>query len=329
MKLLTYFFYKLMEIFPFIPVFAATQKENAINGAIDRITYCLNYMDTMCTDAVSIFGATDAEKAMASSASLMGKVTTTMSMFTGKLIPISAGIGMAIAVLCWVIDIGELAIADRLTFETLIKSFAKVGLAIVLCGAATDIVDGIDAFGAGFTTDVGTNITGGTPLSPDYTALKKAFSDNLTLGAMDFLTITVESIVFTFPVYIMTGIMQLCMYIISFSRLVELKVRASFIGIPFGLLADDGWKGAGGRYIKKYVAIVCQGAVLIVIAKIYGSVCNAAIIASIEEIANNAAGGGDVFHHFFEGCMLTIGAGLATIALMFKSIGIVNDVFGA
>ena len=38
-----------------------------------------------------------------------------------------------------------------------------------------------------------------------------------------------------------------------------------FFPIAMGLMSDDGWRGAGGRYLKKFLAVCCQSAVLVVI----------------------------------------------------------------
>lgn len=105
----------------------------------------------------------------------------------------------------------------------------------------------------------------------------------------------------------------------------EMSVRASFMPIAFALLADDGWRGAGGRYIRKYLAICCQSVVLCMIGGLHSIAFNKLILVFNTNIAEGGAADGSV-----PGAMLFMfGLSFATISLMFKSIGIVNDVFGA
>jgi hypothetical protein len=109
-------------------------------------------------------------------------------------------------------------------------------------------------------------------------------------------------------------------YFIAFSRIIELCVRGAFLPIGLSLMSDDGWHGAGGRYLKKFIAIVCQGAVLVAIAQITGKIME----AFMTNIMTNFTLGNAT-----SSILMMVCIGIACVSVMFKSIGITNDIFGA
>ena len=109
-------------------------------------------------------------------------------------------------------------------------------------------------------------------------------------------------------------------------------MRAAFLPVALALLSDDGWRGAGGRYIKKLLAVTAQGAVLIVICfmtkklmdNAAGSMASFALSSSedLAEMFKNILG-------TLKGPLANLAIGVAGIAFMFKSMQVTSDVFGA
>ena len=100
-----------------------------------------------------------------------------------------------------------------------------------------------------------------------------------------------------------------------------------FFPIAMGLMSDDGWRGAGGRYLKKFLAVCCQSAVLVVIGGLCAYLMRTLAQTVISNIQNT---GGEVNLTLLVGNFsLMLGVGVAMISAMMKSIGIVNDMFGA
>ena len=107
--------------------------------------------------------------------------------------------------------------------------------------------------------------------------------------------------------------------------------------IACALLSDDGWRGAGGRYIRKFIGICAQGAVMVVIGQltggIMGAICSSmksSMRAKVDTAIANAGTkpGFGLVIDIVESTVAIVGIGVACVSLMFKSIGIVNDVFG-
>lgn len=107
-------------------------------------------------------------------------------------------------------------------------------------------------------------------------------------------------------------------YFVQFSRIFELTIRGAFLPIAIALMADDGWRGAGGRYIRKFLAVASQGMVLIMIGNITtGVMRTVATMNATGNIGNTT------------GIVINLGVSVACVSMMFKSINFVNDIWGA
>jgi hypothetical protein len=112
-------------------------------------------------------------------------------------------------------------------------------------------------------------------------------------------------------------------YIVCISRLLEMSARGCFLPIAIAMMSDDGWRGAGGRYIRKYIAVCAQGAVLVVAGTMisYGmSVAGSSMIGQLSSCGSISS--------FLGYLVLFIAIAIAGVSMLFKSIGIVNDAFG-
>lgn len=275
-----------------------------------------------------------------------------------NVIPAMASLGMAIAVVFWMVGFIEMVTEDRMSPEMFIKSFAKLAISIFLCAYASDIANAIRLFGDALMDEIaglisGLNFGGVSGLDPFLSSeenplenvfatlslpkdvLKVTLSDGPSMdldkyaeklatenGDMNFLA--VYGLTFSLmPLLIITAFaMVLVCFIVQATRILEMGVRSAFLPIAFGLIADDGWRGAGGRYIKKYIAICSQGAVLVLIGHLTTLLMNTTIQTTL--VADN----GGIFT-FYYGAGMCLAVGIACVSVMFKSIGFINDVFGA
>lgn len=246
-------------------------------------------------------------------------------------------VGAAIAMAFFLIQLLELTTQERFTIEFFIKFFGKLVISIALILACKTITEQLWNFGEAFTSLINKNyttITANTTLGNSSEALKDKLNDNSQEGNSDkqqfidaavneYKDVNTISLILEFGVvglvlYLMSLILIIVVYIVSFTRVLEMSVRAVFMPIAFALLSDDGWRGAGGRYIKKFIAICAQGAVLILI----GEVSSFAILTSMTTVGSNNG-------NFLMSIVIDLGIAYAGISMMFRSIGIINDVFGA
>lgn len=227
------------------------------------------------------------------------------------------GIGMAIAVLFFLISMVELTTQDRMNIEVFVKFFAKLAIAFGVILYLDRIVIGVYEFGSALTGVI--DYAGrGINLDNEIENAIMAESASAAWGGVNVIVDLLKTVISMFPMLILSSLMILLCYVVSFSRIIELGVRTMFLPIAVALISDDGWRGAGGRYIRKFVALVCQAAVLVGIAVITDLALEAAAVASIGKLGGMSQ------------CVaLMVGCAIACIAIMFKSIGIVNDVFGA
>ena len=245
-----------------------------------------------------------------------------------NVVPAMAGLGIAIAVTFWLMGFIEMVAEDRMSPEMFAKHFAKLAIAVGLCMYAQELVGAVRAFGDAFTTMV---MQAGLGLSLDNLGQGVDNIQNLTTEElaiqlmnnnedMNFILVILAVQSMAMPIYIVSLVMICVCYIIQVTRILELAVRGAFLPVALGLLADDGWRGAGGRYIKKFIAICAQGGVLIFI----GQATQYLMTYGLRAITVD----GNIFG-LFQSFVLSIAVGIACISVMFKSIGFVNDIFGA
>lgn len=245
-------------------------------------------------------------------------------------------VGLALCMLFFIISLLELAMSERMTMEYFIKYLSKLVIGVAAVYYAPKIWEVVVEFG-----DALGNLVKGLPFSVNSSSLEDIqtqLSDGLaesfskmTLQTGAAIWIGLMLVCFAlFPIVGICGVgMTVVAYIVAFSRVLELCVRGVFLPIACSLLSDDGWRGAGGRYIRKILALSCQGAVLSIIGLVTSNIICLAGSHMVTDFAEVAFDGlFDCVGTLMGGFALILGVGFACISLMFKSIGLVNDVFG-
>lgn len=339
--------YTIFENLPIIPVagFGLGEMMMALGASIINMSIALLNIALQSTNSVLDPGGSSGLPAITEA---IGKLESV----TDSAIGISKSLGYVLSFVFWVIAVFEMLIQERLTPETLVKSLARFGVCFVLIDNAKDIHLGLKSFGVALTNDFAPLADKGaeyldTPeisfealFAPPQSATDVIANivSSSPLGAQMWIAMLVYSLLIAIPILLFAGAYYLTICLIQCSRLIELEIRAMFLPIGFSLLADDGWKGAGGRYVKKYTAICCQGIILVLLGGLAETLMSSVVKASFGPLFNAGGvaglitvlfeGGLDVPSMFTGICMMW-GVGIAVIALMFKSINLVNEVFGA
>lgn len=267
-----------------------------------------------------------------------GKIANNLGELANSIAVVMEPIALAIAVLFFIISLIEFAMSDRLTIESFVKFFAKLAIAIACICMCSELTTGIQDFGNALSTFVADKANFGAALADGKSINTSVYNQEFWENAYcnwfqttypnagvfsaiaQVLNIFLAYVLFTLGGIIITAVL----IVISFSRFLELALRAAFMPIAIALIADDGWKGAAGRYIRKFIAICAQGALLTVLMKIFS---NGILVCFGWEITATGVNFSDI--NLFSSAIYVIGFGVAVISVMFKSIGIVNDVFGA
>lgn len=275
-----------------------TSIESAMKGEFGAVTISTDSFDTVFTTAVSIMKT----------------------------------IGFSLCLFFFIMTLVDLLTSERLSFEIFWKHFLKLILGVFMVDNAEKVKDFVIDFGNAFMTDLNFTMKDAVnnPFGQEseFMMALTGFGVEVPLGWL--ILFGLGFLVGLFPL-LLGLIFKGATILIAFSRFLELYLRCTFLPVALALMTDDGWRGAGGRYIKKIIAVSVQGVALIVI----GSLVSFACANGLDNMASSYSIGAGTYlsiTSLLEACFSTIiislGIGLAGLSLMFKSMGIVNDVFG-
>ena len=180
--------------------------------------------------------------------------------------------------------------------------FIKLVAGILLINNALTVLETLLNFGTAIIADMQTSIQSSAssidnPYIDEVNSMGSGFEDNINAAFM--------LIKLFFP-YILNLIIQLVIMVVCFSRMMELVVRGAFAPIGMADIFAEGARANGVRYLRKYVSIALQGAVIVGIARTMnmlnldsGSITSAIIL------------------------------GFATVMIIIKSQGLCDDLCGA
>lgn len=241
-----------------------------------------------------------------------------IDMCINQICPAISGIGLAIAIVFFLIALLELSTSERLTLEFFIKFFSKLVISVVLISSCSQLVNACVDFGNALTISLTGPATGG----PGYTweEIKNNYYDSFKEADLAWIFMVIDSLSGILIINIVSKVLTVVIYIVSFTRMLEMGVRGALMPIALGMMSDDGWRGAGGRYIRKFLAVCSQGAVLVLIGELSNTVmltCSNAMMDFSDGVPATGS------------FLVLLGVAFASVSLMFKSMGIINDVFGA
>ena len=303
-------------------------KEAGAETAARIITGSFEQLQSLSDGILSIVQGTDGTTQIAT---VSGQVHSTV---TETVLPALQGVGYAVATLFFLLGLIDLLRNERLTTEMYIKYFINLFAAIFFISYSPELYTTILNFG----NALGSKVAEVFELASDAwtiptreqittTILERSKLKSDVAGHLDIWGTMFQSFLIGAPVYLICLVLKLVTYMIAFSRLLELAARGTFLPIGFAMITDDGMRGAGGRYLRKFIAICAQVAALVVIAGI-----TTLIFGTIGQgITDNilAADATWDIPDLMGQIVVMVGVGVASISVMFKSIGIINDAFGA
>jgi len=143
--------------------------------------------------------------------------------------------------------------------------------------------------------------------------LIEGFKDGLKLsGIMQVFESMILFIYLLIP-WLFSWIMRLCVSIICYSRVIEIYARATFAPIALSDFFHSGMQGGGWRFLKNFLAVSLQGAMLLVIAAIFSALFKQLVVDEQNLFA-------------FIGTYLAFFA--SAIMLMFKSLSLTKEIIG-
>lgn len=289
------------------------------------------------------------------------------SLCINKLMPAFAGVGMAVSVTYFLISIIGLVTEDRFTPEFLAKFFAKLAISVaVIMWSDTilvAIIDFGDAMGNMFINWTANDFVGssGSDMNSTFsnfartlmntvqneTHLKITGSAEIKYGwvTQNFewykngsdiglggaigksLGILLSSALLTIISSFVMPLMSGAVYFVEVSRNIELYIRGSLLPIAAGVMSDDGWRGAGGRYIKKILALATQKIVLSLTCVMTSAMTSMYLMSELSTAAGNSID--NFMNTSFTVIVTAIVICIAGLSFLFKSLQVVNDLWGA
>lgn len=229
-----------------------------------------------------------------------------------------SGVGLAISLLFFIIALLELSTTERLTLEYFIKFFSKLVIAVALIVACPKLIENIGLFASALAGEFA--VSGSDAVQLD----EQTFIDFMQNEAegMKWISILISGILTAGIMNLVSLVLLILTWVVAFSRVLEMSIRGCFLPIAIGMMSDDGWRGAGGRYIRKYIAICCQSSVIVLVGRLTLSLTRRVMLYAL---AGNGSGTDTTI---LGATIMVLGIAIAAVSLLFKSIGIVNDAFG-
>lgn len=212
-------------------------------------------------------------------------------------------VGHTLLALYFVIEILDKTSQDSFNTELFIKLFIKLLIGSYLITNGLEILSNFLEFGTALLYDV----TAAANLGAGDGGVQQVILDKYLNQKIMHQIGSLLELVIPFVVAYGVGIVITMQ---CYGRLIEILARTMLAPIAMADIFSEGTKGGGFRYLRKYIAVVLQGAVIIAIL-----VGSNAISTQISE--------GDTIN-----IIALIAVKLTTVTLVGKSSGIANDLVG-
>lgn len=223
-------------------------------------------------------------------------------------------IGVMLLFIYFVLALVDKMSSDNFTWEQLWRQFALLLAGKYVMENGFRILETL--FNIGMATAARISALGNPSVSEamvDAATILAEFRDSL--DCWDFLKVPIMFGYLLVP-WLLAWIMGLAVNIICYSRVIEIYARATLAPIALSDLFHSGLNGAGWRYLKSFLAVALQGALILIIGIIYSAVFQSLVLDS-----NTFS---DILA--FLGKYIVIYA--AAVMLMFKSLSLSKELVG-
>ncbi|NFN78675.1 hypothetical protein FDC26_17715 [Clostridium botulinum] len=173
-------------------------------------------------------------------------------------------VAFTLAVLYFFIDfLNKSVMLEYMRWENVVKSLLKLLVCKEILTHTMDLMLGIFRAVAEIITQLGVDGAVTIP-NLNYDAMKSSM-DGMNLFSRLGMYINMQPVVF---LIMLAG---LIIQLIVFGRMIQVCVYTAFAPIPLASLAGEGFQGSAKRFIKKYVGVCFQGAVMILALGLYGA----------------------------------------------------------
>ena len=195
---------------------------------------------------------------------ITGNTTTDMmKSMTPVYTDIVSPVGEALIVLFFLIELIDKTTKDNFSVEHFFKLMLKVVIAKFLIENGWDILTGC--------INVGSNLAGAITSEPKGLTSKSKVLDQYAKEIQETNTIgNLGMIIQWFLPWVFAWISKMICIVICWGRMIELGVRAVTAPISMADIFQDGTHSGGFRYLRKFLGVCLQAAVIMIVIQVSG-----------------------------------------------------------
>ena len=311
----------------------------------EKAVWYIEWLATMLYD-ISGVGYIDEIKKMLTDVANYDTLFNSINKFAGTIKTVAIML-VFVHLLCYIL---EMSTKEQLTMDVFFKGFLKFLIAFFFVQQCIPLFELLMKLGNSMMDLVYNDLSGGENDTWSVEAIsihlnntmdkvtweRVTNAENLLdalqgIGACidNFATMVFLQYPTTLLFWAVTWISSLVVLVVAFSRVLELAIRAVFAPIAIVDIFENGTSGAGFRYVKKYMAVTIQGAVIMMILAMVGSLSGYDVTNPNQFYLNTVLlpDASNLGYIFISGLKLIIYR-IAAIGLVFKSQPLCNDIMG-
>ena len=246
----------------------------------------------------------------------------------GVIRPLYEGIkvfGVMLLFIYFLVSLIDKSCTENVSLEQMGRQFVMLIVAKLLIDHGFYLMESLFSFGSEATKMVDVHSFATTEM--DVQALVNTFLTQSEDGLPSILKALNVSYVLVFCQLLLpwlgSWLMRLAVFVVGFSRLIEIYTRAALCPIALADFFQHGLQGAGWRFLKSFLAICLQGLTMMIIMAVF-SVLFSHVPDIVRLIYGDPEGGVNLF--FYIGIFLMIYA--STVMLLFKSLTLTKELVG-
>lgn len=248
----------------------------------------------------------------------------TDSMYTGawevveKILVIIEPLAVMLLFIYFMLAVIDKMSSENFTWEQFIRQLAMLLAAKFLIEHGLDIIKILYSIGLVLVTQV-QNTGALADMAVDAKDLYDAFESSMD-GESGIVKVFKKFIMIIFLILPWAGsfILQILVKVICYTRLIEIYIRIAFYPVALSDFFHSGFQGSGWRYLKNFLAVSLQGAVILLIAIIFSQLFGGMVASQLTADGMN----------LFEFLGLYFAFVASAIMLMFKSLGLTKELLG-
>lgn len=225
-------------------------------------------------------------------------------------------IALMLMIIYFLLALVDKMTSENFTWEQMGKQMCMFLASFYLINHGFEILELLFQLGLSLTNQINTLVDGS--LDPKDAASRVESVINTfkeTINVPNFLKDICLFVYLLIP-WALSWIMALVVKIICYTRVIEIYARAAFAPIALSDFFHSGFQGAGWRFLKSFLAVCLQGALILVINAIYSTLFDV-IAGSVDTRLSLFA---------FLGVYLAVMA--SACMLMFKSLSLSKELLG-